>query len=585
MRSITFAASFFFLFGALSLPTARSEPPAACGLLPEDAVVVLHVGDPAELIDFFSDSRMIGALAGIPEVKAGLEKQELKELELLLDYLELQLETDRISGAKAVLGGGITLAILPEEKVVMVVESSDRSLLTKLADLLYQVVRNEAEKEGEADRVTSAEYRGIRGWSFGKNQSHAVVENRLIVTNRSAMLRTMVDRLLDQDSSQNFTTTKTWRSIEPHLPENADAWVYVNMAVVNSLPQVQKTLSPPKDPWTSLLIGQMAEQLRDATWMLATLDVEGEQIGLQLTTDGRLDPDTPMARFIKADSSSEGALPNLNISDQIAGMSFYRDLHAFYGAKDDLFPERTSSLIFFENMMGIFFSGRDLTDEVFAELTPEIRVVVARQPYDPEATPQMQLPGFAAVFRMREPERFSMVVEEAWQKAIGLVNFTSGQQANPGLIIDRPEFEGVKYTVARYAPPANGTDEKVEVRHNFSPSLAMLHDYVILASSESVVEDLIAALKEEKSAPLDFDNKNQNRLMFDATALSTILDANRQALIRQNMLEEGHSLEEAEKAIQTLIEIVRLLGRLEVCGGNRTETMHLDASLRLNLPE
>ena len=32
-----------------------------------------------------------------------------------------------------------------------------------------------------------------------------------------------------------------------------------------------------------------------------------------------------------------------------------------------LFPERTSGLIFFENMMGIFFTGRDLTSEVLAE--------------------------------------------------------------------------------------------------------------------------------------------------------------------------------------------------------------------------
>ena len=65
-------------------------------------------------------------------------------------------------------------------------------------------------------------------------------------------------------------------------------------------------------------------------------------------------------------------------------LSFYRDLHKFYAAKDKLFPERTSGLIFFENMMGIFFTGRDLTDEVLAETTPEVRFVVAEQQYDAE---------------------------------------------------------------------------------------------------------------------------------------------------------------------------------------------------------
>jgi len=103
--------------------------------------------------------------------------------------------------------------------------------------------------------------------------------------------------------------------------------------------------------------------------------------------------------------------------------SLYRDLHQFYAAKDDLFPDRTSGLIFFENMMGIFFSGRDLTNEVLAETKPEIRFVVAEQEYDPAmGTPQIKLPAFAAILRLRRPEQFNKVAEEAWQKAVPKVN-------------------------------------------------------------------------------------------------------------------------------------------------------------------
>ncbi len=35
-------------------------------------------------------------------------------------------------------------------------------------------------------------------------------------------------------------------------------------------------------------------------------------------------------------------------------------------------------------MMGIFFSGRNLTDEVLAETQPQVQLVVARQDYDRE---------------------------------------------------------------------------------------------------------------------------------------------------------------------------------------------------------
>ena len=101
-------------------------------------------------------------------------------------------------------------------------------------------------------------------------------------------------------------------------------------------------------------------------------------------------------------SPAPGALPNLAVPRRIAGLSLYRDLHAFYAAKDKLFPERTSGLIFFENMMGIFFTGRDLTDEVLAETRPEIRIVVAAQKYDPAiGTPQRSTAGL----RRRVPRK------------------------------------------------------------------------------------------------------------------------------------------------------------------------------------
>ena len=166
-----------------------------------------------------------------------------------------------------------------------------------------------------------------------------------------------------------------------------------------------------------------------------------------------------------------GALPNLTVPRQIAGLSVYRDLHAFYAAKDQLFPERTSGLIFFENMMGIFFSGRDLTEEVFAETCPEVRLVVAAQAYDKAVgTPRVQIPAFALVVRTRHPDEFARVAEEAWQKAVGLTTVTRGQQAEPGLIIDRETYQGIRFSVATNAPGKNDDKAHLPSRFNYSPS-------------------------------------------------------------------------------------------------------------------
>jgi len=44
-------------------------------------------------------------------------------------------------------------------------------------------------------------------------------------------------------------------------------------------------------------------------------------------------------------------------------------------------------------------------------------------------TPEPQWPAFALVLGLRDAKAFGEVMEEAWQKALGLVNFTRGQKA------------------------------------------------------------------------------------------------------------------------------------------------------------
>jgi hypothetical protein len=260
-----------------------------------------------------------------------------------------------------------------------------------------------------------------------------------------------------------------------------------------------------------------------------------------------------------------GASSMISVPRQIAGLSLHRDLHAFYAAKDQLFPDRTSGLIFFENMMGIFFSGRDLTEEVLAETTPKIHVIVAEQEYDQQiGTPRVRFPAFAAVFHLRDPENYQIVAEEAWQKALGLVNFTRGQQGLPGLIIDRLTHSGVKFTIAFFSA-RNVTDRAaLETRYNFRPSLAMFNDHMIISSAEGLTRDLIDALKQSSGAtPSQLDHAH-TLFMLKGTGLASVLQSNREQMVRQNMVEKGHTEEEAEVEIDTLLEIVAHLAELKL---------------------
>jgi hypothetical protein len=338
------------------------------------------------------------------------------------------------------------------------------------------------------------------------------------------------------------------------------------------------------NPLGALFFAGILEALRGSTWLALGLNVKDNGLVLQAHMDSKgMDPGVSAA-FALPSQVGQGAMPNLRVPRRIAAFSFYRDLYRFYAAKDDLFPERTSQLIFFENMMGIFFSGRDLTEEVLMETKPELRFVIAEQAYDPKAgIPQTQLPAFAAVLRLHDPEAFAEVVEEAWQKAVGLVNFTRGQQAMPGLIIDRPLHEGTKLTLAYFSRAGIEETENLHSRFNFRPSLALPQDYLILSSTDQLARDLITAVSRENQASTGPLAGAHSLARLDGTALASILKTNYQTLVRQNMVNDGKTAVEAEATIDLFVALAQFVKCVDLSIGMEQGQTQARLELKLNL--
>jgi hypothetical protein len=211
-------------------------------------------------------------------------------------------------------------------------------------------------------------------------------------------------------------------------------------------------------------------------------------------------------------------------------------------------------------MMGIFFSGRDFTEEVLGQLDPEIRIVVAQQRYDAAiGTPTLQIPAFAAIFRLKDPKKFSEVAEEAWQKALGLYNITSGQKAQPGLIIDRPTHGDTHFTAAHFSAAAEKDRKNLDARFNVRPCLAQWGDYLIMSSAEGLTRDLLDALKSQAAQPAKALAQTHTLVEIDVAQIASALAVNRDTLIRLNMVDKGASREQAETNIDSIIIAVKLL--------------------------
>lgn len=558
------------------------EPPPE-QLVPEDAVLVLRLSEAKPLLDLLLSEALIGAIEASPAYRAKAAEPGAQQLRNFVAYLESKFETDWPTIVRKLAGGGLTWAIGPGQSQLLVVDAEDAKMLKEINDVLFFLVKNDAANRGADRRVGSAEYRGVTGWTFGPGEAHAIVGNRLILSNEPAALRAALDRRAEPDSPSIHRRNDYQQAAKALGAQSG--WLYADMTKLKHLPGLAEALEPGDNPLAVLLLAGAQEPLRASSTVALGFRVEGRTISLRLTGDGQADASGP-ARFALPTRPDDGAMPPLEVPRRLAAASFYRDLHGFYAAKDELFPQRTSGLIFFENMMGIFFTGRDLTEEVLAETEPELRLVVAEQQYSAEVgTPAVQIPAMAVVLRMKNPKTFSRVVEEAWQKAIGLVNFTRGQQALPGLIIDRPVHSDVKYTLAFFAPPEGGDRSAVDLRFNFQPSLAVVGDRLVLSSADALTRDLIDALEAEQARGAKPIAGAQSIVRLDGKQLHSILVANREAIVRQNMVEKGASAEEAGAAIDLLLNILEQVDSLSVDVATRDGRLDANAVLRLREPK
>ena len=578
-------ALILLVFAAQNTMAAQTLPPAI-QWIPQDAVISLELTQPKALLELLSGEKATAAITALPLYQKQASTPKFEEFLNLINFMEITLGTDWRTGLAKLTGGGITFAICPEDTVLLIIDAEDEDMLQKFHEILLNMARSEAEKQEQPNRVasTETEYEGVTAWTFNGEESHAIIGRRLIFSNRPEGLKAVL-KLRANAASENLTSKAAYQAAKRAAGPDSVATVFADLLLLKNIPEIAGLLEKSSgSPLAALALAGIVEAVRDSSWLALGLHIEENTLLFRASLDGKtVSPASPLA-FAMPGKSSEGILPNPSVPRLIAALSLYRDLHGFYAAKDDLFPERTSGLIFFENMMGIFFSGRDLTNEVLIETRPEIRLVVAEQEYDPViGTPQVKFPAFALIFRLHHPEQFNEVAEEAWQKAVGLINFTRGQQAMPGLIIDRPYQEKTKYTVAYFSTAGIEDKTNLEPRFNVRPALAMPGEYLVLSSTDGLARDLIDSLNREMEQTTKPLAGTHSLVELEGGQLASILEANRKTLIQQNMVDKGSTQEQAEANIDMFISLAKFLDRAKLDIGVHESLTRAGLELKLNL--
>jgi hypothetical protein len=546
----------------LSLAADAAQLTAA-DLLPASTAIYAEISQPAKVIDLVLDHPVHQRLREIDDYQQAFETPQYQQFLLGVKAFEGAVDMRWRPAAKLLTEGGAYFAADPATNgLAILVHSGDGAKLAALRDAVFTFVRADAQNRGREDPIKTGDYRGVTAYAIGETR-FAIVGDWLVATNKSDLGKAILDRYLDAEKTGDAATgslagNSRFREARQSKPDAALGWAYADLAALREAGVAKQIFAGPRDnPLGEFLVGGILGMAKSSPF--ATLTLEADRERLAVTAALPFDPKgIEETRVYYFGPEGEGVAPPLaKIDNTVLQLGAYRDLAEFWAFAPELFDENIAAK-FAEADSGLttLFAGRDFGDEILGSVEPGIQIVVARQelPQEGLPAPDIKLPAFAAVFRLKEKANVQRNLKVSFQSLMGFLNVVGAMNGQPPLEQSNEKNGDVEIVAGAYLPPPSEEEARGLINYNFSPTAVFAGDRLVVSSTRSLAEKLAAANVDRTAAPPAVQTNMQVRL--DTGALRTILDDNREQLIAQNMLEKGHGREEAEKEIGGLLELL-----------------------------
>jgi hypothetical protein len=232
--------------------------------------------------------------------------------------------------------------------------------------------------------------------------------------------------------------------------------------------------------------------------------------------------------------------------------------------------------------LSTLFSGKDFGEDELGAFGPALRVVVTRQNFEEgQPAPAIKLPAFALISELDDPAATWPELRRTFQNLIGFFNVVGAMNGQPQLELSMEKVDGVELVSATHLPDPDAADPtQLRINYNFTPSVAVAGNRFIVATTKELALATATAAPAE-SATNDASRIVNSDVVLRPAELRDILADNQEQLIAQNMLEKGHSRDEAEQEFGVLLELLQWVDRL----GLRLDTTpsEIRASVELSL--
>jgi len=484
---------------------------------------------------------------------------------------------DDLFGREVVIGARMTFIGIPE--VIILSRTRSEASLTEARRAIERAVEDRA---GHKIETGKSEYRDRQIETVGEGH-FAYFGDVLALSNSKGMIESAID-LVDGREKSSVASSDVFASVASQAGERS----FIRLAVRPRFLPGFKIPAKADNPLASLLFGGFFGALRASDVIGAAVDVEKDGLALRLVTvpDDRGLEDRYDAFFPRVLSSD--VEKRLRARGVLGFIAVQRDLVKWWERAGELLEARASGdLTEFAGNMSLFFGGKSFQDEVLPELGETITLVARNQTY-PEAgrKPTPTIPGIAAIFELRNAGAFGRSFKVAFNTIVGIINVDRMQKKKdaPTMLVAPRLVGGTEcYTVDMGLPPS--ADEVPGIEYNFTPSLALVGDRVVLSSSfellSVLVEELEGVTKRAPATTTATAVAGKDRVLIDGASALAIATDNRDFFASKNMVEKGISLDAARAEIDAILEVGALLRDLDLRSFRKGDELHLDLRLRL----
>ncbi|WP_149498400.1 DUF3352 domain-containing protein [Roseiconus lacunae] len=548
---------------------AAENATVASRFLPPSTLVYAELADPVQVYSTILDHPLRQRLEQLLPVEMLKQTEDYRKFQAGVGLAEGLFGMPWREALESITENGIAFAVdLDTKGVALILAARDDHIAQSFVEKVMMI----ASLEKTAD-VQQVEYRGVK--AFRRDDLRvAACAGHVLITNSSDLGRAVLDRMID-GSGLSLADDDTFSDALKARSNRSNGWGFVHLETIRKRELVPKLFAGQIDnPLVELMVGGIQSALARTPYGSAGVNLD--QSGLELHFAVPFEADwIPERREYYFGPGASGTGPALPVIDQeLLEISTHRNLAELWMRAGDLFDERINDeFAKADATLTTIFAGRDFGEDILGAINPEIGLIAVRQNYsDQLPQPAIKLPAFALIMTMKDPQKVSRDFRRTFQSVVGFFNVVGAQEGLNQLELDMEKFsDRSQLVISRYVPEQDAADSThAKIIFNFSPTIGFADERFILSSTT----DLARILTKHSDWPTNHPNANVSA-EISADVLQQVLADNRAQLVAQNMLEEGHSKEEAESVIGLILDTVGFLSSASA------RLVHEDKTLKL----